>query len=114
MTTNDIATRALFAKDIAARAADLIRTRTAEQDFVLAVATKTSSADMVTQIDKAVETLITKAIASAFPDDRIIGEEFGTSGGPGPFSWVVDPIDGTTNFAGESKRPTSIDVHLSL
>ena len=82
----------------ARQAQSYIATTTAEVDFALAIKTKTSRTDMVTQVDKAVESLLSAAIAAAFPEDRIVGEEFGTSGGQGRYEWVVDPIDGTTNF----------------
>ncbi len=53
--------------------------------------------DYQTEADLAVETLIREAIADAFPDDAILGEE---TGGPLADSlWVIDPIDGTANFA---------------
>jgi myo-inositol-1(or 4)-monophosphatase len=47
--------------------------------------------------DKAVEDLIRRRLAESFPDDAILGEEGGRSGGSGPV-WVVDPIDGTAMF----------------
>lgn len=60
----------------------------------------------VTAIDWAAERLVRSRIAAARPDDAIVGEEFGTTGGAsGPAGdrsfarrWVVDPIDGTKNF----------------
>lgn len=54
--------------------------------------------DFVTGADKALERLIRERIAGVFPDDMFLGEE---SGGEKPGSgrlWIVDPIDGTTNF----------------
>jgi myo-inositol-1(or 4)-monophosphatase len=53
--------------------------------------------DHVTAADHAVEALIRGRIAHAFPGDGFLGEESG--GTPAPLLWVVDPIDGTTNFA---------------
>ncbi len=59
------------------------------------------SQDFVTQADKGVEALIRGVLAEAFPEDGFLGEEDGlTEGGAG--TWVVDPIDGTTNFASGS------------
>ena len=62
------------------------------------VATKSSATDMVTQFDKASERLIVDSILAARPDDGFLGEEgtdvVGTSG----VRWIIDPIDGTTNF----------------
>ena len=58
--------------------------------------------DLVTEIDKAAEQLIGEGITGAFPDHAMLGEE-GTSTGVAPenaeWIWIVDPIDGTTNFA---------------
>src|SRR5215510_10275323 len=53
--------------------------------------------DYITAADGAVERLITSRIAGAFPNDTCFGEEGGRT-----FSdavWVIDPIDGTANFA---------------
>jgi histidinol-phosphatase len=54
----------------------------------------------VTDADKSVEAAITSAIHAQFPNDGIVGEEFGTSGSLGSKDryWVIDPIDGTKNF----------------
>lgn len=58
--------------------------------------------DLVTEIDKASETLIAGRIREAFPEHRFIGEE-GARGADehaaAPWGWVVDPLDGTTNYA---------------
>lgn len=67
---------------------------------------KANPVDLVTEVDKRVEVLITKLIRKAFPDDVIIGEEdqadSPNGGQDDPFPtdrcWCVDPIDGTTNF----------------
>jgi histidinol-phosphatase len=55
----------------------------------------------VTDADKAVETAIRDAIASEFPTDGIVGEEFGDSAADQKSAgryWVIDPIDGTKNY----------------
>lgn len=61
----------------------------------LAVETK-GPHDLVSIADRAVETAIRDAIAVAFPDDPLVGEEHG--GDAAETGWVVDPIDGTQNF----------------
>lgn len=53
--------------------------------------------DFLTETDGAVEQHLKRRIASVFPDDAFLGEESG--GFVGPDIWVVDPIDGTANFA---------------
>lgn len=54
----------------------------------------------VTDADKSVEVAISSAIHGKYPNDGIVGEEFGTSGSRGSRDryWVIDPIDGTKNF----------------
>ena len=51
----------------------------------------------VTDADQAVERSIRNGILAARPDDSILGEEYGTEG-TGSRQWIIDPIDGTTNF----------------
>lgn len=68
---------------------------------------KTSFHDVVTVHDEATEKKIREAIFAEFPDSVILGEEAGWSGIDGPIDspgtddlyWIVDPIDGTSNFA---------------
>lgn len=54
--------------------------------------------DWVSNADKSVEDLIRAALCEAFPNDSIVGEEHGNKQGGSSFTWVIDPIDGTTNF----------------
>lgn len=54
--------------------------------------------DWVSEADKNVETLLRKLISEAWPDDGIFGEEHDDKIGTSGFDWVIDPIDGTTNF----------------
>ena len=54
---------------------------------------------LVTEADLAIEAMIRREIASAYPDDGILGEEEGGSHEPEGRVWVVDPIDATANFA---------------
>ena len=51
----------------------------------------------VSDADRAVETAIRTTLAAERPDDALLGEEFGDTGG-GDRRWIVDPIDGTKNF----------------
>jgi myo-inositol-1(or 4)-monophosphatase len=64
--------------------------------------------DLVTDADRAAETLIAGRVRDAFPDHRILGEEGarGTAeaeasqyGERAPYGWLIDPLDGTTNYA---------------
>jgi myo-inositol-1(or 4)-monophosphatase len=56
--------------------------------------------DLVTEMDTKVERFIRESIAGSFPDDAVLGEEDGNSGGAdAEHVWIVDPIDGTANYA---------------
>ncbi len=59
--------------------------------------------DWLTEADGAVERFLSAALADAFPDDGFQGEEDGATRA-GALRWVVDPIDGTSNFARGGKR----------
>lgn len=52
----------------------------------------------VTEADKAVEAFILKTIESNFPDHSILSEERGAVEKGGEYKWIIDPIDGTSNF----------------
>ncbi len=52
----------------------------------------------VTVADKAAETLIRSKVHELFPDDAVLGEEFGEEPGTSDYQWIVDPIDGTKSF----------------
>ncbi len=52
----------------------------------------------VTRADKEAEELLREHIAREFPDDSIVGEEFGAQDGSSEYRWYLDPIDGTKSF----------------
>lgn len=52
----------------------------------------------VTEADREVERFLRGALAKHFPDHAIYGEEYGASGEPGRYRWIIDPIDGTKSF----------------
>lgn len=54
--------------------------------------------DFVSEADRNVELLVRMRLAEAFPEDGVVGEEAAPSPGTSGFTWVIDPIDGTTNF----------------
>ena len=54
--------------------------------------------DPVTEADRAAEAVIRAEIARAYPTHGILGEEHGRAQGTSPFTWVIDPIDGTKSF----------------
>src|SRR4051794_40064116 len=62
------------------------------------VGTKTTGTDMVTEMDRASEALIEARLLGARPEDGILGEEGADSTGTSGVRWIVDPLDGTTNY----------------
>lgn len=86
-----------LAIDIAREAGELARRRRTEG--VAIAATKSSIADIVTDADREVEALIRARLAAARPGDGFLGEESDAQAGTTDITWVVDPIDGTVNYA---------------
>ena len=60
---------------------------------------KKSANDLVTEADLASERVVIDTISNAFPDHTVVAEESGERPGSDSFSWLIDPLDGTTNFA---------------
>lgn len=54
--------------------------------------------DFVTRIDKEAEQAIIDKIKQSYPDHSFVGEEGGIVAGDEDFKWIIDPLDGTTNF----------------
>lgn len=65
----------------------------------ISVEFKTNEANLVTEIDKKSEKLIKDFISKEYPGHGILAEESGTTKGTSEYLWVIDPLDGTTNFA---------------
>jgi myo-inositol-1(or 4)-monophosphatase len=83
----------------AARQAGSIIMRSARDLDILTV-TKKRHNDFVTEVDKAAEAAIIETLLKAYPGHAILAEESGVSGGSedAEFKWIIDPMDGTTNF----------------
>jgi myo-inositol-1(or 4)-monophosphatase len=86
-----------LARDIAQEAGDLARRRRSEG--VSIAASKSSLADIVTEADREVEALIRGRLAAERPGDGFLGEESDAADGTTGITWIVDPIDGTVNYA---------------
>jgi myo-inositol-1(or 4)-monophosphatase len=68
-------------------------------DFKPAGPGAAANSNPVSTTDRAVESLLREQLAAEYPGHTIVGEEFGVSAPePSPFVWVIDPVDGTTNF----------------
>lgn len=86
-----------LAKRIAREAGAIQRDRF-ETD--ISIETKSSSIDLVTEVDHACERLVVEAIAAERPEDAVLAEESHHEDDPGRgWRWVIDPLDGTVNYA---------------
>ena len=85
----------------AARRAGQIINRASNDIDLLKVATKQPN-DFVTEVDRAAEAAIIETLQEAYPGYGILAEESGETAGKGgrdtEFQWIIDPLDGTTNF----------------
>lgn len=75
--------------------ADVCRRRLTEDDDVV---TKGADGDLVTPVDRAAEEAVRQFLLAARPDDSLLGEELPARVGNSGLQWVIDPLDGTTNF----------------
>jgi myo-inositol-1(or 4)-monophosphatase len=70
----------------------------------LTIEQKTSHHDLVTEVDRAADQAILDVLGEAYPDHQFLTEESGLSSGNLPssrhseYQWIIDPLDGTTNF----------------
>jgi myo-inositol-1(or 4)-monophosphatase len=92
----DLAELMTTAVEVATRAAQFLQT---ERPVELATETKTSPTDPVTVMDTAAERIIVEALRERRPADGVLGEEGGERQGSSGVRWLVDPIDGTVNYA---------------
>ena len=81
----------------AARRAGSIINRAALGGGSLQVRSKRAN-DFVTQVDQSAEEAIIDIVHKSYPDHGILAEESGKSGADAEFVWIIDPLDGTTNF----------------
>lgn len=84
-----------FAAELATAAGTLARAR---RDEGMSISTKSSATDLVTEHDRAAEELLVETVHARRPGDGVIGEEGANHAGTTGYRWIVDPIDGTTNF----------------
>ncbi len=86
------------AVDAALQAGKLLRQMLPDSRASKELSTKRNPADLVTRADRMAEDLITGLLRQRFPDHGILAEE-GTARAGQDYRWIIDPIDGTTNFA---------------
>ena len=85
-----------LAKKIAIEAGNLQQSFCGTQ---LNTAIKSSTVDIVTEIDFAVQSTIISQISSQFPEDGILAEEKYARDTKSEWTWIIDPLDGTTNYS---------------
>ncbi|MGI8549224.1 MAG: inositol monophosphatase family protein [Dehalococcoidia bacterium] len=99
-----------LARGMALEAGALIRER---RQSAFSISTKSSPTDLVTDVDRASEALIVSRLQTIRPDDTILGEEGANHEGTSGVRWVIDPLDGTTNFiSGYPSYAVSIGVEI--
>ena len=81
----------------AARRAGSIINRASLDNAGLEVRSKRQN-DFVTRVDHAAEEAVLDVVRKAYPDHAILAEESGAAAGTAEYEWVIDPLDGTTNF----------------
>ena len=79
-------------------AREAARIQLAERESDLQITVKSTDIDLVTRVDALCEESIRRIIASEHPTHVVIGEELGQEA-EGHFRWIVDPLDGTVNYA---------------
>lgn len=93
----------LLSRIEAARRVVLAQTELLHREFGRAESNWKYDGSRVTAVDVAISEAIVRDLSQQFPDDQFFSEELAAEGGPWPvtarFSWVLDPIDGTNNFA---------------
>ena len=81
----------------AARNAGRLILRSMDRVDTLAIEEKGRN-DLVSEIDRQAEDMIVDTILRTYPDHGVLGEERGARAGDAEYTWVIDPLDGTTNF----------------
>jgi histidinol-phosphatase len=95
MSTSEIQSRLELAIPIARQAGELTLKYFQTSNFKII---RKKDGSPVTVADQEAEMCLRNAIGEKFPDDRILGEEFGVTEGSSGFCWALDPIDGTKSF----------------
>jgi len=93
----ELGKRFALAKSMAGKAGGLALDYYQKRD-TLVIEMKRDPQDVVSIADREVENLIRRLVAEAYPDDGFLGEEYGLQKGTSGYTWVVDPIDGTSPF----------------
>jgi myo-inositol-1(or 4)-monophosphatase len=96
MSLDDRAALLSLVRGVALEAATLLAGAVGQRHTIT---TKGTGVDLVTEVDLASEKLILSRLRAAFPGDHILAEESGGAQQRGGRRWLIDPLDGTTNYA---------------
>lgn len=91
--TGETGERLRWAAEVAARVGGLLIER-----FRHTVAAERKARGIVTDLDREADRLIADALEESFPQDGLLSEEGAFHGGASGWRWIVDPLDGTTNY----------------
>ncbi|MDX1957245.1 MAG: inositol monophosphatase family protein [Leptospiraceae bacterium] len=92
----DVSSRVKLALSLATKVSKFLISIQKKPSFIIE---KKGSIDLVTEADKGSEKILRHGILSKFPKDSILGEEEGSVENSGDYRWILDPLDGTTNFS---------------
>ena len=96
MKTINVTSRKKMLLEVIIKAGDLIASKFMP---MLRIEMKEKSKhEIVTEVDVEAESIVINAIRNSFPDDAILSEEAGGEKVSDNFCWIIDPLDGTTNF----------------
>src|SRR4030043_698944 len=84
-----------FAEEIARKAGGLLKEKLSQKHEIY----YKGEINLITEMDKMSEDLIVTAISRNYPDHGILSEESPAIAGAGKIRWIIDPLDGTTNYA---------------
>ena len=84
-----------FAEDVARGAGEILRRNYGRRQSIQFK----GEINLVTEVDRRSEAYIMERIRSVYPDHGILSEESSELVSPSPYRWIVDPLDGTTNYA---------------
>jgi len=96
MSASDLPGERRLAVTLAREVGDLLQR---ERSGAREIAFKGSPTNLVTEMDARAEAIIVDRLTAAFPDDAILAEERGARAGRSGRRWIIDPLDGTTNYA---------------
>jgi myo-inositol-1(or 4)-monophosphatase len=96
MSVSDLANERRLAIALAREVGEMLQH---ERSGARRIAFKGSPTNLVTEMDARSEAIIVDRLTAAFPDDAILAEERGARAGRSGRRWIIDPLDGTTNYA---------------